>query len=65
MAEPDPKPSDGRRLLGKVGAAACAFGVFLSGWMAMRTDDVRQMVLWTIIAAGCGYFASRFASFGR
>ncbi len=67
---PTPAPNDpnrdaNRRTLGKIGAGVCAFGVFLSGWMAMRTDDWRQMALWTVIAVGCGWFASRFAAMGR
>jgi hypothetical protein len=68
MATPeskDPKQDRKRFILGRIGTGAFAFGVFLSGWMAMRTNDWRQMLLWTVIAAGCGWFASRFALWGR
>jgi hypothetical protein len=64
MATPDPK-NDARRLLGRILTGLFAFGVFFSGYMAMKTSDWRQMLLWTVIAAGSGYFASRFAARGR
>jgi hypothetical protein len=64
MAPPDPK-NDNRRLLGRILTAVFAFGVFFSGFMAMKTNDWRQMLLWTVIAAGSGYFASRVAAWGR
>jgi hypothetical protein len=51
--------------MGRVLTGLSAFGVFLSGYMAMKTTDWRQMLLWTVIAVGCGWFASRFATWGR
>ena len=67
---PTPAPNDSKRtrnrqLVGRAATGISAFGVFLSGWMAMRSNDWRQMLLWTVIAAGCGWFASRFAAWGR
>jgi hypothetical protein len=62
MATPasnDPKHDRTRPLLWRGLTGLLAFGVFMSGWMAMRTQDWRQMVLWTVIAAGCAWFASR------
>jgi len=65
MAPPDPKRDANRKTLGRIAMGAFAFGVFFSGFMAMRTNDWRQMLLWTVIAAGCGWFASRFAAWSR
>ena len=65
MAPPDPKNGRTRVLLGRIGTGISAFGVFISGWMAMRTNDWRQIALFTVIAVGCGYFASRFAAWTR
>jgi hypothetical protein len=68
MATPppnDPKRDQKKFILGRALTGVFAFGVFLSGWMAMRTNDWRQMALWTVIAVGCGWFASRFAAWGR
>jgi len=65
MAPPDPKRDRTRTFLGRAGVGVFAFGVFLSGWMAMRTRDWREMLLYTVVAAGCGWFASRFAAWSR
>ena len=65
MAPPDPKKDARRRALGRAGTGFFALGVFLSGYMAMKTTDWRQMLLWTVLAAGCGWFASRFAIWSR
>jgi hypothetical protein len=62
---PDPKRERTRFVLARVATGLFAFGVFLSGYMAMKTSDWRQMVLWTVIAAGCAWFASRLAAMGR
>jgi hypothetical protein len=64
MAPPDPK-RENRKTIGRGLTGLFAFGVFVSGYMAMKTSDWRQMLLWTVIAAGCGWFASRFAAWGR
>ncbi|HSM92709.1 MAG TPA: hypothetical protein VLT47_07430 [Anaeromyxobacteraceae bacterium] len=61
----DPKRDDTRRLTGRIGSGLFAFGVFVSGYMAMKTSDWRQVALWTVIAAGCAWFASRLAAMGR
>jgi hypothetical protein len=64
-----PAPQDPKRdrtsLIRRAGTAVFAFGIFISGWMGMQTEDWRQMVLWVVIAAGCGWFASRLAAWGR
>ena len=65
MTPPDSKKDARRRILGKAGTGVCALGVFLAGYMAMKTGDWRQMLLWTVLAAGCAWFASRFAIWGR
>ncbi|MGB8930648.1 MAG: hypothetical protein WCC48_05295 [Anaeromyxobacteraceae bacterium] len=65
MAQPDPSRDGTRKLVGRIGTVACAFGVFLAGWMGMRTSDWRQIALWTVIAVGCAWFASRFAAWTR
>jgi hypothetical protein len=64
MAPPDPKP-ESRKTLGRALTGLFAFGVFGAGYMAMRTNDWRQMLLWTVIAAGCAWFASRFSAWSR
>jgi len=61
----DPKKVGKRQLIGRVGTGVFAFGIFMSGWMAMRNDDWRQMLLWAVVATGCGWFASRFATWSR
>jgi hypothetical protein len=65
MPTPDPAKDARRKLLGRIGTGVCAFGVFLAGFMAMKTNDWREMLLWTVLAAGCGWFASRFAIWSR
>jgi len=54
------QPATASRLLARIGMYASAFGVFLCGWMAMKTDDWRIMVGLTAVAAVAGMAASAF-----
>jgi NADH:ubiquinone oxidoreductase subunit 4 (subunit M) len=53
------------RTLAKAGVVASAFGVFIGGWLAMRTDDWKQIVLFSALALGAGYLASAFSRRAR
>jgi hypothetical protein len=48
------------RLLPRIGMYASAFGVFLCGWLAMKTEDWRLIVGLTALAAVAGLAASAF-----
>jgi hypothetical protein len=53
MSGPDDQPSGNpARFMARLGAGLAAFGVFTCGWLAMRSDDWRQMVLYTLLAIG-------------
>jgi len=54
------QPASPPRLLARFGMYACAFGVFLCGWLAMKTDDWRIMVGLTALAGVAGIAASAF-----
>ncbi len=54
------QPASPARLLSRFGMYASAFGVFLCGWLAMKTDDWRIMVGLTALAAVAGIAASAF-----
>ena len=53
------------RTLAKAGVVAAAFGVFTCGWLAMRTDDWKEMLLFSALALGAGYLASAFSRQAR
>jgi hypothetical protein len=53
------------RLLSRAGMAASALAVFTCGWLAMRTDDWRYMLLFTGLALVCGMIASAFSRRAR
>ena len=63
-ASQDPK-RDRTNLLRRAGTGVFALGIFTAGWMGMQTEDWRQMVLWVVIAGGCGWFATRLAHWDR
>ena len=58
MEEQQPAPRF--RHLARFGMYASAFGVFACGWLAMRTDDWRQIVGLTALAGVAGIAASAF-----
>jgi hypothetical protein len=49
---PDPERSSRPppRAAAQAAFVASAFAVFICGWLAMRTSDWRQMVLWSALA---------------
>jgi len=51
--------------LAKAGVALSAFAIFTCGWLAMRTDDWRQVVLFSVLALGAGASASAFSRQAR
>ena len=51
--------------LAKAGMVAAALAVFTCGWLAMRTDDWRQMILFSVLALGAGAIASAFSRRAR
>jgi hypothetical protein len=58
MDEKQPAPPS--HLLARIGMYASAFGVFLCGWLAMKTDDWRIIVGLTLLAGVAGLAASAF-----
>ncbi len=61
MPRMDPnQPLPTSRLLPRIGMYASAFGVFLCGWLAMKTEDWRLIVGLTALAAVAGLAASAF-----
>jgi len=49
------------RVAAKAGFLASAFAVFTCGWLAMRSDDWKQMVLFSVLALGAAALASAFS----
>ncbi len=54
------QPAQPPRVLPRIGMYASAFGVFLCGWLAMKTDDWRIIVGLTALAGVAGIAASYF-----
>jgi hypothetical protein len=52
-------------ILAKAGVALSAFGIFACGWLAMRTDDWRQVVLFSVLALGAGAAATHVSRHTR
>lgn len=53
------------RTLAQLGVAASALAIFTCGWLAMRTEDWRQVVLFSVLALGAGAAASAFSRHAR
>jgi hypothetical protein len=53
------------RTLAKLGVTASAFAIFTCGWLAMRTEDWRQIVLFSVLALGAGAVAAAFSRHAR
>jgi hypothetical protein len=53
------------RTMAKLGVLLSAFAIFTCGWLAMRTDDWRQVVLFSLLALGAGAAASAFSRHAR
>lgn len=53
------------RAAAKLGVVASAFAVFTCGWLAMKTQDWRLVVLYTVLALGAGAVASAFSRHAR
>jgi len=53
------------RSLAQLGVAASALAIFTCGWLAMRTDDWRQIVFFSVLALGAGAVASAFSRRAR
>lgn len=59
-------PSGGlARVAARAGSIVAAFGVFLCGWLAMKTNDWWEIVLYTLLAVGAGAIASFFGRQAR
>jgi hypothetical protein len=54
-----------RLIAAKAGFIASAFAVFTCGWLAMRSDDWKRMVLFSVLALVAGGLASAFSRGGR
>jgi hypothetical protein len=66
MATPGDSLSERLRALSaRVGVVAAAFAVFLCGWLAMRSTDWKQMVLFSALALAAGAVASAFGRRAR
>ena len=55
-----PTPSRGRRFA-QLGFYASAFAVFTCGWLGMRTNDWRFMILYAVLALGAAALTAAFA----
>ena len=53
------------RTLAKAGVVAAAFAVFTCGWLGMKTDDWRKMLLYAVLALASGVLASTFSRHAR
>jgi hypothetical protein len=51
--------------MAKAGMALSAFAVFTCGWLAMRTDDWRQILGFSLLALVAGAVASGFSRQAR
>lgn len=51
--------------MAKLGVAAAAFAIFTCGWLAMRTEDWKEMVFYSALALGAGAVASAFSRRAR
>jgi len=67
MPTPDPAPLGGgpRRLAARAGFVASAFAVFACGWLAVRTDDWRRMLVYSVLALVAASLASAFSRRSR
>jgi hypothetical protein len=66
VTEPRPSRDDRTaRLLARAGTTAAAFVVFTCGWLAMKSQDWRGMVLWSLLAMVASLVASSFARRAR
>jgi hypothetical protein len=61
----DQTPVRTSSLLARAGMYVSAFGVFLCGWLAMKTDDWRIIVGLTALAGVAGIAASAFGKRSR
>jgi hypothetical protein len=50
-----------RRIATKAGFVASAFAVFTCGWLAMRADDWKTIVLFSLLAVGGAALTSVFS----
>ena len=53
------------RGLARAGVALSALAVFTCGWLAMRTDDWRRVVGFSVLALAAGALASAFSRRAR
>lgn len=54
-----------RRIATQAGFVASAFAVFTCGWLAMRADDWKMIVLFSILAVGGAALTSVFSRAAR
>ncbi len=65
MPTPDPARPKFRIVAAKAGFFGSALAVFACGWLAMRSDDWRRMILFSVLALGAGALASAFSQRAR
>ena len=61
MSLPDPPKASSSRWTAQLGFYASAFAVFTCGWLGMRTNDWRYMILYGALALGAAALAAVFA----
>ena len=54
-----------RRIASKIGVVVSSFAVFTAGWIAMKSDDWRTIVLVSILALVAGVVASGLSKRSR
>jgi hypothetical protein len=65
---PRPEPPEEnlfRVVAARAGFVGSALAVFTCGWLAMRTDDWRRMVVFAALALAAGALASAFSRRSR
>lgn len=54
-----------RRIASKVGVGVSAFCVFTAGWVAMKSDDWKTIVVVSVLALVAGVVASKLSAGSR
>lgn len=54
-----------RRIASKIGVGVSAFCVFTAGWVAMKSDDWKTIVVVSVLALVAGVVASKLSAGSR
>lgn len=67
MGQGEPGGGGGKlgKVVARIGLVASALGVFTSGWLAARSSDWKQIVLFTLLAGVAALLAQAFSRRAR